>query len=73
MPIPMKFSKQYQSYQSDLTKFIAELKEKNPNLDAEQRAGRSLLWDKAPIDLDERKRAEASRVKQQPYVYQNKV
>jgi hypothetical protein len=69
----MKFSKQYQSYQSDLTKFITELKQKNPNLDAQQRAGRALLWDKAPIDLDERKRAEASRVKQQAYVYQNKV
>lgn len=69
----MKFSKQYQSYQSDLTKFLAELKQKNPNLEAQQRAGRSLLWDKGPIDLDERKRAEASRVKQQAYVYQNKV
>lgn len=69
----MKFTKQYQSYQSDLTKFITELKEKNPNLDAQQRAGRALLWDRAPIDLDERKRADASRVKQQAYVYQNKV
>ncbi len=69
----MKFSKQYQGYQSDLTKFIQELKDKNPELDAKQRAGRALLWDKAPIDLDERRRAEESRIRQQAYVYQNKV
>ncbi|MGB7481093.1 MAG: DUF3460 family protein [Burkholderiaceae bacterium] len=69
----MKFSKQYQGYQSDLTKFIQELKEKNPELDAKQRAGRALLWDKTPIDLDERRRAEESRIRQQAYVYQNKV
>ncbi|MGB6056030.1 MAG: DUF3460 family protein [Burkholderiaceae bacterium] len=69
----MKFSKQHQGYQSDLTQFIQELKEKNPELDAKQRAGRALLWDKAPIDLDERRRAEESRIRQQAYVYQNKV
>ncbi|WP_157779429.1 DUF3460 family protein, partial [Cupriavidus pauculus] len=27
------------------------------------------LWDKAPIDLEERARANASRVAQKPYVY----
>jgi len=69
----MTFSKQYQGYQSDLTRFIQDLKEKNPELDAKQRAGRALLWDKAPIDLDERRRAEESRIRQQAYVYQNKV
>jgi len=69
----MKLSKQYQGYQSDLTRFIQELKEKSPGLEDRQRAGRALLWDKAPIDLDERRRAEESRVRQQAYVYQNKV
>lgn len=67
------FSKQHYNYQSEITKFINELKEKNPNLEASQRAGRALLWDKAPLDLEQMERNNASRVKQQAYVYQNKV
>jgi hypothetical protein len=68
----MKFSKQYQRYESEITMFIKDLKEKNPEIELKQRAGRALLWDKAPIDLDATKRAKESDVKQQPYVYQNK-
>jgi aspartate ammonia-lyase len=67
----MKFSKQMTTYTSEITQFIAELKEKNPQLEQEQRKGRALLWDKAPIDLDQSARAKESRVDQQPYVYQN--
>ncbi len=68
----MKFSKQQTRYVSEFTKFLNELKQKDPSLDEKQRAGRLLLWDKAPIDLDARQRAEESRIKQQPYVYQTK-
>ena len=68
----MKFSKQYERYESDITKFIKELKQKNPKLEEQQREGRALLWDKAPIDLDQRERVEDSRIRQQAYVYQNK-
>ena len=68
----MKFSKQQTGYVSDFTKFITELKQKNPSLEEKQRAGRAILWDKAPIDLEARRREEESRVKQQPYVYQTK-
>lgn len=68
----MKMSKQYSLYESEITRFIKDLKEKNPKLEEQQRAGRALLWDKAPLDLDARDRAEQSRVKQQAYVYQNK-
>ncbi|CAG9177614.1 DUF3460 domain-containing protein [Cupriavidus respiraculi] len=57
------------TYESDLTQFLKALKQERPALEAEQRQGRALLWDKAPIDLDERQRAEASRVAQKPYVY----
>lgn len=67
----MKFSKQIYGYQSDITTFVAELKEKNPKLEEQQLAGRALLWDKTPIDLDSQHRTEESRVDQQPYVYQN--
>jgi hypothetical protein len=68
----MNFTKQFQLYESEATKFIAELKQKNPQLEEQQRAGRALLWDKTPINLDNSEREQNSRVKQQPYVYQNK-
>jgi hypothetical protein len=68
----MKFSKQHSLYQSEHTKFIAELKAKNPQIDAGQVAGRALLWDKAPTSLDEQERLKASRLRQQAYVYANK-
>ncbi|MFJ2990390.1 DUF3460 family protein [Collimonas sp. NPDC087041] len=67
----MTFSKQISGYESDITKFIEELKKKNPKLEEQQLAGRALLWDKTPIDLDSQERAQESRVDQQPYVYQN--
>jgi hypothetical protein len=69
----MKFSKQHSMYESDHTKFIAELKAKNPGIEEGQREGRALLWDKAPIALTEQERTAESRVKQQAYVYQNKL
>lgn len=68
----MKFSKQQTRYVSEFTRFLADMKQKDPTIDEKQRAGRALLWDKAPIDLDARQRAEESRVKQQPYVYQTR-
>ena len=69
----MKLSKQHSLYESDHTRFIRELKEKNPQIEEGQRAGRALLWDKAPLSLDEQLRRAESRVRQQAYVYQNKV
>jgi hypothetical protein len=68
----MKFSKHNQRYESEITQFLKDLKQKDPELEQKQRAGRSIFWDKAPIDLDARKRAEESRLTQQPYVYQTK-
>jgi hypothetical protein len=59
-------------YESDHTKFIKELKAKNPGMENGQQAGRALLWDKGPISLDEQKRTAESRIRQQAYVYQSK-
>jgi hypothetical protein len=56
-------------YESEITQFLKQLKQERPTLEAEQRDGRALLWDKSPIDLEERARAQASRVAQKPYVY----
>ncbi|WP_326940787.1 DUF3460 family protein [Actimicrobium sp. GrIS 1.19] len=69
----MKFSKQFQRYESEITLFIKDLKKKNPELEEQQRAGRALLWDKAPRDLDSQERTLDATVAQQPYVYQNKL
>ena len=69
----MKLTKQHQLYESEHTLFIKELKAKNPEMEAGQAAGRALLWDKAPTALSEQQRTAESRVKQQAYVYQNKL
>lgn len=68
----MIFSKKHVMYESEHTKFIAELKKQNPGMDAGQVAGRALLWDKAPVSLDEQARVEESRLRQQAYPYQTK-
>lgn len=69
----MKLTKQHQMYESDHTLFIKALKEKNPGIEAGQQAGRALLWDRPAVSLSEQERQLQSAVKQQAYVYQNKV
>ncbi len=69
----MKFSKQFSMYESDHTQFINSLRQQTPGLEERQRQGRSLLWDKEPTPLSEQDRVKASTVKQQAYVYQNKL
>ena len=56
-------------YVSEITKFIEEMKEKKPTLEAEQRAGRSLLWDKH-LDRSALEEYRQASVPQQAYVYQ---
>ncbi len=56
-------------YQSDATQFIEQLKAAKPGLEARQREGRGLLWDKT-IDREFAAEAEAAEVPQKPYVYQ---
>ena len=36
----------WKPYKSEVTNFIEQLKAQRPTLEAEQRAGRALLWDK---------------------------
>jgi hypothetical protein len=56
-------------YRSETTDFIDALKQKDPSLEARQRAGRALLWDK-PSDLEAGKSEQAAKVPQKAYVYQ---
>ena len=55
-------------YSSEATQFIDQLKAIKPTLEAEQRAGRALLWDK---NLNRSEQADYldARVPQQNYVY----
>ena len=56
-------------YTSDATQFIDQLKQQKPELDAQQQAGRALLWDKQ-VDRSLWQQYRAGQVEQKPYVYQ---
>ena len=58
----------WKPYTSDVTNLIGELKARKPTLEAEQRAGRALLWDKQ-LDRSVQAEYQAAKVPQQPYVY----
>jgi Protein of unknown function (DUF3460) len=58
-------------YQSTITLFLNDLKNKNPEIEKGQLEGRALLWDKKPTSLDEQKRNRLARIKQKSYVYSN--
>ena len=59
-------------YESEITKFIRELKTARPQLEEEQRKGRAIWWDKKPLDMKEVSEQDAGRVPQQPYPYATK-
>lgn len=56
-------------YTSDTTQFIEQLKAQRPELEAEQRQGRALLWDKQ-LSRVEQQAFKDGGVAQKPYVYQ---
>jgi hypothetical protein len=59
-------------YSSDASQFIDQLKAARPELEAQQREGRALLWD-VPVDREAQRGYKDSRVAQKPYVYQTKA
>ena len=56
-------------YKSEATQFIDQLKVVKPQLEAEQRKGRALLWDKI-VDRVAWRGFRTAQVAQKPYVYQ---
>ena len=56
------------SYESDHTKFMRDLLEKNPQLEEKRLAARSIWWDKE-LDKTEQKSFKESEVPMKPYVY----
>lgn len=61
----------WKPYQSEATQFIEDLKRKDPTLEARQREGRALLWDRQQ-DRQAQAEYKDARVAQQAYVYQTK-
>ena len=55
-------------YESDHTKFMRELFNKNQNLAEKQKEARAIWWDKK-LDKEELKRFKESSVPQKAYVY----
>jgi hypothetical protein len=56
-------------YNSDATQLIEQLKTDKPDLDARQRAGMALIWDKH-VDREAWSEWRQADVPQKPYVYQ---
>lgn len=61
----------WKPYRSDVTEFIDQLRRQDPSLEARQREGRALLWDR-PVDRQAQAEARAARVPQAAYVYHTK-
>lgn len=55
-------------YESDVTKFVRDLLEKQPELKELQRKNRATWWDKQ-LDFDQLKRNEVSAAPKAPYAY----
>jgi hypothetical protein len=56
-------------YNSDATQLIEQLKADQPDLDARQRAGMAIFWDKH-VDREAWSEWREAQVAQKPYVYQ---
>ncbi len=56
-------------YESDITRFVRDLKKAHPELDQAQRDARAIWWDH-PQSLEIQRRNAESKVPQHAYVYQ---
>ncbi|MBI2312504.1 MAG: DUF3460 family protein [Betaproteobacteria bacterium] len=55
-------------YESEITKFMREFLENNPQIPEKQRQNRATWWDR-PVDLEEVKRHKESQVPVKGYYY----
>ena len=56
------------NYESDITRFLRELKQQKPEIERGQREGRAIWWDKQ-LDADQLQRWKESEVKRSGYAY----
>jgi hypothetical protein len=61
----------WEPYVSPITQLINSLPARIPDIQAQQLAGRAILWDR-PVDLTEQAEFAQGRVAQQAFVYQTK-
>ena len=59
-------------YESEITRFLREMKERDPAIETGQKQGRAIWWDKN-LDPDMYSRFRQSNVPQPAYVYQPKA
>ena len=57
-------------YESDFTRFLQELKARQPHLEEQQREARSIWWDKDPKALADGRGMAEGKVPAKPYAYQ---
>jgi Protein of unknown function (DUF3460). len=57
------------NFESDVTRFLKEFKQRHPETEQAQREGRARLWDKT-LDAELQEGYKQSRIPQKPYVYQ---
>jgi len=57
-------------YKSEITLLIEDMKARKPDLEAQQRAGRHLLWDKH-VNREAWDEFRQAQIRQKAYVYQN--
>ncbi len=55
-------------YNSDITEFIGQLREQKPDLEAQQRAGRAIWWDKH-LDRELTEEWQQARLPSKAYAY----
>jgi hypothetical protein len=60
------------NYESELGRFLREMKENNPDIEVDQKQGRAIWWDKQ-MDPDMYRRFRESGLAQPAYVYQPKA
>ncbi|MGB9150100.1 MAG: DUF3460 family protein [Burkholderiales bacterium] len=56
-------------YESEITQFIRQLHEKNPQLAAEQQQARAIWWEKTPVTPAEQQKIDESDLPKPAYAY----
>ncbi len=59
----------HKKYESEITQFIRELMDKNPDMAADQQKARAIWWEKAPVTPGEQAKFEASDLPKPAYAY----
>lgn len=56
-------------YESEITQFMRELMENNPDMAAEQQKARAIWWEKAPVTPSEQKNLDQAELPKPAYAY----